>query len=156
MSIHSALSITIENGRKNMKKVIICGMALAFLMTTGSMAMAEVDKGPKEITIVNKDSKKPKPAQFPHAKHQERLKCGECHHGKSADGKQIPYKEGQKIEKCVTCHTGDMLKGKVKGKTALQRAGHGNCLACHKEEAKKDPKKKNLKKCSTCHPKKKK
>lgn len=131
-------------------------MALAFLVTTATVAMAEVDKGPKEIVIVDKNSKKPKPAKFPHAAHQKRVKCGECHHSKSKDGKQVAYKEGQKIEKCITCHTGDMLKDKVKGKTALQRAGHGNCLSCHKAEAKKDPKNKKLKKCSTCHPKKKK
>ena len=134
-------------------------MALAFLMTTTAVAMAEVDKGPKEMILVNKNSKKPKPSKFPHADHQKRIKCAECHHSKSKDGKQVAYKEGQKIEKCVTCHTGDMLKSgpnKVKGKTAIQRAGHGNCLKCHKAEAKKDPKKKNLKKCSNCHPKKKK
>jgi len=138
-----------------MKKVLIVSVALAFLCSLGlvSMATAGVDKGPAAITI---NPKGKKPVQFPHAKHQEKIKCGECHHSKGKDGKQVPYVEGQKNEKCATCHTGDMLKGKVKGKTALQRAGHGNCLSCHKEQAKKDPKLKKLKKCSTCHPKKKK
>ncbi len=138
-----------------MKKVFICSLALAFLCSFGlvSMAAAEVDKGPSEMTM-NPDGKKP--ALFPHAKHQEQLKCGECHHGKGSDGKQVAYTEGQEIQKCATCHTGDMLKGKVKGKTAMQRAGHGNCLACHKDMAKKDAKYKQLKKCSNCHPKKKK
>jgi hypothetical protein len=137
-----------------MKKVLICGAALAFVFSLGfaSMSMAE-EKGPAEITMDGK-----KPAVFPHAKHQEKIKCGECHHG-AADGKQVAYAESQKIEKCATCHTGDMLKAgdhKVKGKTAMQRAGHGNCLACHKAEAKKDAKLKKLSKCGTCHPKKKK
>jgi len=137
-----------------MKKIMLFLAAAAFVSVTclAGVTLAE-EKGPAEITL-NPDGKKA--AVFPHAKHQERLKCGECHHSKGDDGKQVAYKEGQKIEKCATCHTGDMLKGKVKGKTAMKRAGHGNCLACHKEEAKKDAAKKNLKKCSTCHPKKKK
>lgn len=138
-----------------MKKALICSVALAFLCSLGlvSIAAAGVDKGPAEMTI---NPKGKKPVNFPHAAHQKRLKCGECHHTKGKDGKQVPYTEGMKIQKCETCHTGDMLKGKVKGKKALQRAGHGNCLACHKEQAKKDAKLKKLKKCSTCHPKKKK
>jgi hypothetical protein len=138
-----------------MKKALICSIALVFLCTTGLVAvsMAGEEKGPAEL-IISPDGKKP--VQFPHAKHQEKIKCGECHHGKDAAGKQVAYVEGQKNGKCASCHTGDMLKDKVKGKTALQRAGHGNCLACHKKEAKKDAKLKNIKKCSTCHPKKKK
>ena len=138
-----------------MKKAFICGITLAFLCSIGlvGMAAAGVDKGPAEITI-NPNGKKP--VKFPHAMHQKRLKCATCHHSKDKDGKQIPYTEGMKIQKCETCHTGDMLKGKVKGKTAFQRAGHGRCLACHKAMAKKDKKYKKLKKCSTCHIKKKK
>ena len=136
-----------------MKKAFVCAAALAFLCSMGLAGMSVAgDKGPSEITI-NADGKKP--AVFPHAKHQEKIKCGECHHGKDAAGKQVAYVEGQKNEKCATCHTGDVLKDKVKGKTAIQRAGHGNCLACHKEEAKKDAGLKKIKSCKACHPKKK-
>ncbi len=143
------------------KTAVVVASAMAFFCGGVVMSMADVDKGPPEITMENPDSKakKPKPAIFPHAKHQERIKCGECHHGKDDAGKQVAYKEGQKNEKCITCHTGDMLKdgpNKVKGKSALQRAGHGNCQKCHKQVAKEDEKKKKLKKCTTCHPKKKK
>jgi len=139
-----------------MKKTLIFAVAAGFFLASGlaGVSLAETDKGPETMTI-NPEGKKPA-VNFPHRAHQERLKCGECHHGKGEDGKQVPYQEGQKIEKCVTCHTGDMLKGKVKGKSAIQHRNRGNCLACHKDEAKKDPKKKSLKKCSTCHPKKKK
>ncbi len=137
-----------------MKKALVCAAAVAFVFSLGlaGMSMAE-EKGPAEITMANGK----KPAVFPHAKHQETLKCADCHHS-AADGKQVPYAEGQKIEKCATCHTGDVLKdgaNKVKGKTAMQRAGHGNCQSCHKAEAKKDASKKALAKCGTCHPKKK-
>ena len=50
---------------------------------------------------------------------------------------------------------GEKLAGKTKGKLkldTLKGAGHGNCLECHKEQA-KDPAKKALKSCKTCHPK---
>ncbi|MBW2328213.1 MAG: cytochrome c3 family protein [Deltaproteobacteria bacterium] len=146
-----------------MKKVLLCGVALAFLCSLGiaGISLAEVDKGPADITMTG-DAKKPKPAQFPHAKHQETLKCADCHHG-MADGKQVPYAEDQKVEKCATCHNADKLAGKtvdVGGKKPLKLdtmkgAGHGNCKTCHTEAAKKDAKKKDLKKCTTCHPKKK-
>ena len=132
-----------------MKKIVLCAAALAFVSVTclAGITLAE-EKGPAEITM-NPDGKKT--AVFPHAKHQEKIKCGECHHSKTDDGKQVAYKEGQKIEKCASCHTGDMLKDSgIKGKTAMQRAGHGNCLVCHKKNENKA-----LKKCSTCHPKKK-
>ena len=128
-----------------MKKSLICAVALAFMCTVGlaGMSMSETDKGPADITIEDPGSAKPKPAIFPH--------------GQDDAGKQTPYAEGMKIEKCATCHTGDVLDpAKYKGKTAIQRAGHGNCQVCHKAEAKKDEAKKALKKCTTCHPKKKK
>lgn len=150
-----------------MKKALICGVALAFLCSLGiagiSLAAADVDKGEADITMTG-DAKKPKPAQFPHAKHQETLKCGECHHGMADDGKKIDYVEGQKTEKCGTCHNAEKLAGKtidIGGKKPLKLdtmkgAGHGNCKKCHTAEAKKDEAKKDLKKCTTCHPKKKK
>jgi hypothetical protein len=141
-----------------MKKTIVLASALALICGGAALVQAEVDKGPADITMTNPESvaKQPKPAVFPHAKHQERLACGDCHHGKDDAGKQVPYTDGQKIEKCITCHTGDSLAGKDKGKSALHRAGHLNCKKCHTEEAKKDEAKKELKKCSTCHPKAKK
>jgi hypothetical protein len=126
-----------------MKKALICGIALAFLCSLGlaGMSFAE-DKGPADITLEGK-----KPVVFPHAKHQEQFKCGECHHTKGADGKQAPYTEGMKIEKCDTCHNKDA--GMPKGLQSFKDAGHKNCKGCHKEHDKK------LTKCSVCHPKKK-
>lgn len=133
--------------------------AVAALMMCGIATMSySSDVGPADITMETPDSKKPKPAIFPHKKHQDALKCGDCHHG-MADGKQTPYVEGMEIAKCVTCHNKDTLAGKTKGKLkldTLKGAAHANCLDCHKGIAKADEAKKALKKCSTCHPKKKK
>lgn len=139
-----------------MKKIFICGaLTICMIMAAGSISLADTDRGPAEITI-NPDGKKP--ALFPHASHQETITCGECHHG-MAEGKQLPYTEGQKIQRCAECHNENVLAGKKDGKLKLDTikgAGHGNCLKCHKEKAKESAEMKDLKKCTTCHPKKKK
>jgi len=135
-----------------MKKTIIYAVAAAFVCTAAltGLSMAQEDKGPAEITLKStiNPAKKAKPALFPHAEHQERLKCGDCHHGKDADGKQVAYTEGMKIQKCETCH--NKAAGMPKGLETFKAAAHKNCKGCHKETGKKE-----LKKCTTCHPKKK-
>ncbi len=148
-------------------KLIVLGIVLSFLTVTGlaGMGMAETDKGPAEI-MIKPTAKKPKkpPVVFPHAKHQEKLECKTCHHGMDKEGKQVPYKEGMKSEKCASCHNADKLAGKTVDVgwkkplklDTLKGAGHGRCLKCHKEAAKKDKKMKKLKKCSNCHKKQKK
>ena len=111
-----------------MKKVIIFGAAIAFLCVAGfagvGMTEEEVDKGPADITLEVPNSEKPKPAVFPHAAHQER-----------------------NIE-CDTCHKSEFYKPKAWTKDD----GHGLCQECHKavEDAERA---KELKKCTTCHPK---
>ncbi|MEN8188794.1 MAG: cytochrome c3 family protein [Thermodesulfobacteriota bacterium] len=145
-----------------MKKSIICAAALSLVIGfsfTGNVFAAD-EKGPAEI-VIEPTAAKPKksPVTFPHAKHQETLKCADCHHSMDDAGKQVAWVEGQKNEKCSSCHNAEKLAGKKKGKLkldTLKGAAHGNCLACHKAKAKEDAKLKNLKKCTTCHPKKKK
>ena len=137
------------------RKAIVSLVASAFLFGASVAVCVSADnKGPAEITLGASGTK---PAQFPHKAHQDKLKCAECHHGKTADGKQEPYKEGQEIKKCDTCHNATVLAGKTKGALKLDEmkgAGHGNCLECHKETAKNDASKAALAKCETCHPKK--
>ena len=145
-----------------LKKILVCSVVSMFVLCgTVISSMAAADAGPADITMVGEKSKKPKPAIFPHKAHQERLECGDCHHGMDTDGKQVPYTDGQEIKKCETCHTGDALAGKKMGKLKLDTikgAGHGNCLACHKKMAKEDAslKERKIDKCAACHPKKKK
>ena len=99
-----------------MKKVVILGVAVAFLCAAGfaSMTMAEEDKGPAEITLQTEAAKKP--ALFPHAAHQERgVECDKCHKDSNfaagAWTKEAGHalcKECHKAEgapvKCGTCH----------------------------------------------------
>lgn len=148
-----------------MKKTLICGIALAFLCSVGFTAtsMAEADKGPADIIMeatidVAVDPKKPKPAILPHAKHQETLACGDCHHSKDADGKKVDYVDGQETGKCEVCHNSGAGMANEKLNT-LKKAAHANCQTCHKKlakEAQEGEPAKALAKCSTCHPKKKK
>jgi Class III cytochrome C family len=135
-----------------MKKIALYAVAATLVMGlafTGA-SFATDDKGPAEMTLTSTidPAKKAKPATFPHAQHQEKLKCGDCHHAKDADGKQVPYVEGQKVEKCESCH--NKAAGMPKKLTTFKEAAHANCKACHKKTDKK------LAKCTVCHPKKKK
>ena len=144
-----------------LKKVLACSVVSFFIFCGVASLANAADLGPADIKMVSESSKKPKVALFPHKAHQDKFDCAQCHHGMAADGKQVPYVEGQDIGKCETCHNGEKLAGKLKGKLKLDTikgAGHGNCLACHKEMAKKDPalKEKKIDKCAACHPKKKK
>lgn len=146
----------IQKRERKMKKTLICALALTFLACvafTGS-AFATTDKGPAEITLESTidKSKKPKPAVFPHAEHQKTLKCADCHHGGKV-GAQEAYKDGMKIEKCESCH--NKAAGMPKKLETFKAAAHKNCKGCHSDIAKKDPAKAALKKCATCHPKKK-
>jgi len=133
-----------------MKKVTLIAAATALVLGlcfTGA-SFANDAKGPADITLESTidKAKKAKPAVFPHAKHQEKLACGDCHHSKDADGKQVAYVEGQKIEKCESCH--NKAAGMSDKLTTFKDAAHANCKECHKKESK------DLAKCTVCHPKK--
>ena len=118
----------------NGKKILglFAGIALAF----AGVAVA-ADNGPETIVLKGPKGKKP-PVTFKHKAHQEKMKCGECHHGKGPDGKQIPYVEGQKIQKCADCHKLGKANDVI----------HKNCKGCHKQ------KKEGPVKCNDCHKKK--
>ncbi len=126
------------------------GAALALGLCFAGTGITADEKGPAEMTLVSTidKAKKPKSAIFPHAAHQEKLTCADCHHGKDADGKMVPYAEGQKIEKCESCH--NKAAGMPKKLTTFKEAAHARCKSCHKKTDKK------LAKCTVCHPKAKK
>jgi hypothetical protein len=97
-----------------MKRFIISVMCIG-MVGFGSMAISQdVDKGPESIVL--KTEKAKKPANFPHFKHQEKMKCDVCHVDldvkKMASDKEYAHKEGCKVchkeqkvkSKCKTCH----------------------------------------------------
>lgn len=94
-------------------------MLFGFTLAGGAIAQ---DKGPAEMTL--KTAKGKKPANFPHAKHQDaksKLTCDDCHKAldvkKMATDKTYAHKEG-----CKSCH-------KTKGvKTS--------CNTCHPKKKK--------------------
>lgn len=124
-----------------MKKTLVLATAFAFLsgFAMAGSAFAQ-DKGPAEIEM--KSERGIKPATFPHAQHQEKFDCAECHHGKDAEGNQVAYEEGMEIKNCASCHNKDEMSGEL---ASLMGAGHKNCKECHKEKAK------DKLSCSTCH-----
>ncbi len=135
-----------------MNKFKVCCMSCAAvgvigLLSAGSI-LAEVDKGPADMILESTidPAKKPKPAFFPHSKHQKRLSCDVCHHGKDEAGKRVDYIDGQKIEKCQTCH--NSKETMPKKLATFKKAAHERCRNCHKSTAK------DLAKCSVCHKKK--
>ena len=98
-----------------MKKVIIFGVAVVFLCVAGvaGMSIASDEKGPADITLKTEQGKKP--AQFPHAAHQERIECDKCHkdanYAKGAWTKDAGHKlckdchkANNAPTKCGTCH----------------------------------------------------
>jgi len=140
------------------KKVTIICATLAFIcgFMVVDVIMASADNGPETMVLkTTKDkAKKPRTVNFPHKNHQERLKCGECHHTKGDDGKQKEYTEGMKIQKCEECHfKGSGMPNKKPNKlSTFKDVAHANCKNCHKEAKAKDPElKAKWKKCLPCH-----
>ncbi len=147
------------------KKALLCGVVISiFLIGSVVTSSASEDAGPADMilqAVKDKDKKKPKPSVFPHAKHQESITCGECHHA-GEPGNKTPYVEGMKVEKCETCHfIGSGMpskkdkKKKIKKLDTYKHAAHQNCKGCHKKVKKEKPElKTKWKKCLPCHVKK--
>jgi hypothetical protein len=134
-----------------MKKCVIFVIALALSLGFAITAGVAGDTGPEEMVLKTADSKKPKPALFPHAKHQqmEGNTCATCHHSKGDGGMQVAYVEGQKIEKCQTCHNADLANAKL---NSFKKAAHKRCQSCHKEKKAAGVTTAPTK-CTGCHPK---
>ncbi len=132
------------------KNVLICIIAAFFICLAGVVI---ADNGPADMVLqAEKDkAKKPKPAVFPHAKHQEIASCGDCHHS-AKDGKKIDYVEGQEIQKCEDCHyKGSDMPKKL---DSFKGAAHVNCKDCHDKAAEENPElAEKFSKCMPCHPK---
>jgi len=131
------------------KKSLMLLVVAAFVLSLGlgvSLSLAEVDKGPAEITL-NPDGTKP--VLFPHAKHQEKNACGTCHHYLK-DQVKTPCDDGSPqddFKKCTECHNDTMANEKLR---TWKDIGHGLCKDCHtKMKDQGAPTK-----CNDCHIKK--
>ncbi len=132
-----------------MKTIFMYGAVAILAAALTVPALAEqpaVPEGPIKMEYVKKV------VTFDHKDHEE-IPCGSCHH--PVDGKET-------FEKCATAGCHDKLDQKDKSVNSFYRAMHDkkgkfqSCVACHTEEAKKNPaKKKELTSCngSSCHPK---
>jgi predicted CXXCH cytochrome family protein len=141
-----AIFLYFKRRTKMRKLTVLLVMSLAFGLAAFGVSIA-VDKGPADMILESTidPAKKPKPSIFPHAAHQSRLECGDCHHGKDDAGKMVPYVEGQEIGKCESCH--NKAAGMPKKIETYKGAAHEMCKGCHAQTDKK------LAKCSVCHPK---
>ncbi len=130
-----------------MRKAFIYGVTMAFLCVVGlaGISTAAVNTGPANIVL--KTARAKKPAYFPHAEHQSRLKCGVCHHSKNAAGKQMPYFKGMKIQKCVVCHN-KKAASMPENLSGFRDVAHARCKGCHRKTGNR-----TLTHCRTCHSK---
>lgn len=131
-----------------LKKTINCSLIAAVVFCLAMMASGvsfAANAGPEEITLQTAEAKKP--AKFPHKKHQATIKCEECHHTATADGKKGPYVAGQE-KKCETCHNKDFKNAEL---NSLKGIGHARCKECHQKMEKEG--KAAPTKCAGCHTK---
>ncbi len=113
---------------------VVC--AVFFAMAVSGIACA-ADSGPETIEF---PGGKKGVVTFNHKQHQEKFKCGECHHGPG----HSDYTEGMEIKKCEECHNKEMANKKL---NKPMKAFHKNCKGCHKEQG-------GPTKCKECHVKK--
>jgi Ni/Co efflux regulator RcnB len=120
-----------------MKKMMSLIMACAFIVAATVALAADA---PEKIVIDGLKAKKAA-VTFPHKAHIDKMdgKCQTCHH--KWDGKGTP-------KGCLSCHKGVDKKDKKSGYSAFHK-GDRSCKGCHKKEGKKE-----MTKCSFCHPKK--
>ncbi len=145
--------------KKSLSILLVIFAAMLFL---GAGVLTAAD-APETITMDSKIYPKhtKKLVTFTHKKHIDKpLACADCHHVYK-DGKNT-WKEGDAVQKCEECHSkvGKAPKGMKKAekiKDYHKDALHANCKGCHKKMMdKKSDLYKKVKKCSGCHPNKKK
>ncbi len=115
------------------KKIVSVLVAMLFSFVVAGVAVA--GQGPENITLKAKKGD----VHFAHWKHQEKAKCGECHHGPGHSA----YKEGMEIQACEKCHNKEFKNKKL---NSAMKAAHKNCRDCHKQHG-------GPTKCGGCHKK---
>jgi len=121
-----------------MKKI-----AVAILVVFSVALVAFAASGPEKINLAEKwglETKK-QAVEFPHAFHQTKNECTECHMTAEGGALKNLDKDGATLDPKALVAAGELKKGGTKNPI------HDDfCWKCHKE--KKVPKGKS---CSTCH-----
>jgi c(7)-type cytochrome triheme protein len=121
-----------------MRKIALLGvLGLAFAAVGARCWAADAPKDDKNgpETIVFDKTGKMANVKFPHALHQKKLACKECHEGDKPLFAQKKGEAGLKMadmykgEACGACHDGKKL---VDGKAVF--AAKSGCMKCHKKE----------------------
>ena len=86
---------------------------------------------------------------FSHELHTETLEdegCGACHHTQDEESGKLVYEEGEELS-CWECH------GPQEGNQTppLQRAYHGSCTVCHRQQIKQNKPDSGPTTCGGCH-----
>jgi len=81
---------------------MVAALFVMGLMISKVVVAEDQDKGPAEITLTTKDAKKP--AMFPHAKHQERMQCDECHKNANFAAAADAWTKDAGHALCKDCH----------------------------------------------------
>jgi len=149
--------------RKFGAKLLLCGIMVALVVGAGALWVTAQDcKTEAPDTISIKDPKWEQhtkcPVEFTHKTHAEDygVACADCHHVYQ-DGQNV-WKQGDPACACSSCHTELTITGEKKlpedqQKLNLKLAFHNNCVECHKEKKKEDPKTGAPVTCTGCHPK---
>jgi hypothetical protein len=142
-----------------MQRTLVLRTIFAVICFAAGVATAEQDPGPDTVVITDGTDSGKKPSRFTHRDHVERFKdCAICHHGKTSDGKKerfAPNNPKASLQKCAQCHKpgpdGVSLAGKAPGVSPIQRAGHAQCMGCHKDAVSSKTPPVMLMGCPTCH-----
>lgn len=135
---------------RNIHRLIVIVVVMAFLLAGFSAAFAQEKKAPEVVVLKGAPMGGVK---FDHKAHAvgQKIKCDTCHH---ASKPEKPLTSPQQA--CTDCHTKTATPPM---KTKLQAAFHnptaqaGLCIDCHKEEIAKGKKAPAPGKCADCHKK---
>ncbi len=135
---------------RNIHRLIIVVVVMAFLLAGFSAAFAQEKKAPESVVLKGAPMGGVKLNHKAHAVDQK-IKCDTCHH---ASKPEKPLTSAQQA--CTDCHTKTATPPM---KTKLQAAFHnptaqaGTCIDCHKTEIAKGKKAPAPGKCAECHKK---
>ena len=127
-----------------MRKVfVLLGISALVIAASGLMVVAD------DTMMIDACANKKSGVAFPHKAPEGVTECSTCHHT------QEGLAAGGEAEKCSSCHLEpeDAATPKCSEMSMSKNPYHKACIACHKDEVKKNAESKAPTKCDGCHPK---